>query len=109
MPADATRSRSDRTANRERASGLIDIVGKDCRDCRIPHPGHIGCTADAQALEEDQASTSAALDRQRIAVEVGVSSDTVVFCVRLGLNKLDALEPVEPVRRYERENPGELI
>jgi Integrase core domain len=26
----------------------------------------------------------------------------------LGLNKLSALEP-EPVRRYERENPGELI
>src|SRR6476660_1014071 len=28
---------------------------------------------------------------------------------RLGLNKLNALEPAEPVRRYERENPGELI
>jgi hypothetical protein len=27
---------------------------------------------------------------------------------RLGLNKLCALEP-KPVRRYERENPGELI
>ena len=27
----------------------------------------------------------------------------------LGLNKLKALEPVEPVRRYEREKPGELI
>jgi hypothetical protein len=25
------------------------------------------------------------------------------------LNKLSALEPAEPVRRYERENPGELI
>jgi len=28
---------------------------------------------------------------------------------RLGLNRLSALEPAEPVRRYERENPGELI
>ena len=28
---------------------------------------------------------------------------------RLGLNKLKALEPAEPVRRYERENPGDLI
>src|SRR5262252_5462234 len=27
----------------------------------------------------------------------------------LGLNRLKALEPVEPVRRYEREHPGELI
>ncbi len=25
------------------------------------------------------------------------------------MNKLNALEPAEPVRRYERENPGELI
>jgi FixJ family two-component response regulator len=23
---------------------LIDIVGKDWRDCRIAHPGRIGCT-----------------------------------------------------------------
>jgi transposase InsO family protein len=28
---------------------------------------------------------------------------------RLGLNKLKALEPAEPVRRYEREHPGELM
>ena len=28
---------------------------------------------------------------------------------RLGLNRLKALEPAEPVRRYEREHPGELI
>src|SRR5215813_8140122 len=28
---------------------------------------------------------------------------------RRGLNKLSALEPAEPIRRYERENPGELI
>jgi len=26
------------------ASGLIDIVGKDWRGCRIAHPGRIGCT-----------------------------------------------------------------
>ena len=30
-------------------------------------------------------------------------------CERRGLNKLSALEPAEPVRRYEREKPGELI
>jgi transposase InsO family protein len=28
---------------------------------------------------------------------------------RLGLNLLKALEPAEPLRRYERERPGELI
>jgi len=28
---------------------------------------------------------------------------------RLGLNRIKALEPAEPVRRYERQHPGELI
>jgi transposase InsO family protein len=56
-----------------------------------------------------------ALRRQRytgkqIALEVGVSSATVSRILRrLGLNKLSALEPAEPVRRYERQHPGEII
>jgi transcriptional regulator with XRE-family HTH domain len=46
---------------------------------------------------------------EQIAVETGVSPATVSRVLRrLGLNKLSALEPAEPVRRYERE-PGELI
>jgi transposase InsO family protein len=45
-----------------------------------------------------------------IAAEVGVSPATVSRVLkRLGLNKLSALAPAEPVRRYEREHPGELI
>jgi transposase InsO family protein len=56
-----------------------------------------------------------ALRRQRypgkqIAAELGLSPATVSRVLRrLGLNKLSALEPAEPVRRYEREHPGELI
>ena len=47
---------------------------------------------------------------KQIAAEVGVSPATVSRILRrLGLNKLAALEPAEPVRRYERDNPGELI
>jgi transposase InsO family protein len=55
------------------------------------------------------------LRRQRltgkaIAADVGVSPATVSRILRrLGLNKISALEPAEPVRRYEREHPGELI
>jgi transposase len=55
------------------------------------------------------------LRRQRhtgkhIAIEVGVSAATVSRILRrLGLNRLSALEPAEPIRRYQRENPGELI
>jgi len=56
-----------------------------------------------------------ALRRQRhtgeqIAAEVGVSPATVSRILkRLGLNRLSALEPAEPVRRYERAAPGEIL
>lgn len=56
-----------------------------------------------------------ALRRQRhtgkqIAAEVGVSAATVSRILRrLGLNRLSALEPAEPVRRYERAACGEII
>jgi len=56
-----------------------------------------------------------ALRRQRytgnqIARELGISPATVSRILRRrGLNKLSALEPAEPVRRYEREKAGELI
>jgi len=59
--------------------------------------------------------TVEALRRQRhtgkqIAAEVGVSAATVSRILkRLGLNRLSALEPAEPVRRYERAHPGEIV
>jgi transposase InsO family protein len=47
---------------------------------------------------------------QQIARELGISAATVSRILRRrGLNRLNALEPAEPVRRYEREKPGELI
>ena len=56
-----------------------------------------------------------ALRRQRhtgkqIALEAGVSAATVSRILRrLGLNRLSALKPAEPVRRYERAAPGEIV
>ena len=45
-----------------------------------------------------------------IAAKTGVSPATVSRVLRrAGLNRLRDLEPAEPVRRYEREHPGELI
>jgi transposase InsO family protein len=47
---------------------------------------------------------------KQIAVEVGVSAATVSRILRrLGLNRIRDLEPAEPVRRYERAAPGEMI
>jgi transposase InsO family protein len=56
-----------------------------------------------------------ALRRQRytgkqIARELGISPATVSRILRRrGLNRLSALEPAEPIRRYARERAGELI
>jgi hypothetical protein len=50
------------------------------------------------------------LTGEAIAAQTGVSPATVGRILkRLGLTRLSALEPAEPVRRYEREHPGELI
>jgi transposase InsO family protein len=60
-------------------------------------------------------ATIEALRRQRhtgkqIAAEAGVSAATVSRILRrLGLNRTRELEPAEPVRRYERAAPGEMI
>src|SRR5579862_7129660 len=47
---------------------------------------------------------------KQIAAELKLSPATVSRVLRrLGLNRIAALEPAEPIRRYERERPGELI
>ena len=47
---------------------------------------------------------------KQIAAELGISPASVSRVLkRLGLNKLRALEPAEPVRRYQRDKPGELL
>ncbi len=61
------------------------------------------------------ADAIAALRRQRlpakhIARRTGVSAATVSRVLkRAGLSRLKDLEPAEPVRRYERDKPGEMI
>ena len=71
----------------------------------------IGC-AGRHLRRRSRPSNGCAAQRwtgKQIAAEAGVSPATVSRVLhRLGLNKLSALEP-EPVRRYEREHPGELI
>ena len=47
---------------------------------------------------------------KQIAGELMISPATVSrILLRRGLNRLSALEPADPVRRYQREKPGELI
>ena len=89
---------------RFRAEGVDGLQDRSSRPHSLP--------------SQTPAATCAAVEmfrRQRhtgkqIAAEVGVSTATVSRILRrLGLNRLSALEPAEPIRRYQRENPGELI
>src|SRR5882724_11917910 len=90
--------------DRHRREGLAGLQDRSSRPHRLHRP-----TPQAVVVEIER------LRRQRwtgkqIASETGVSPATVSRVLRrLGLNKLSALEPAEPVRRYEREHPGELI
>jgi transposase InsO family protein len=46
----------------------------------------------------------------RIAAQLGLSKPTICRILRAaGLNRLKSLDPVAPVLRYERENPGDLL
>jgi transposase InsO family protein len=89
---------------RYRREGLAGLQDRSSRPHRLRRP-----TPQAVIMEIER------LRRQRwtgkqIASETGVSPATVSRVLRrLGLNKLSALEPAEPIRRYEREHPGELI
>jgi transposase InsO family protein len=90
--------------DRYRCEGLAGLQDRSSRPHRLRRP-----TPQAVVMQIER------LRRQRwtgkqIASETGVSPATVSRVLRrLGLNKLSALEPAEPIRRYERERPGELI
>ena len=89
---------------RFRAEGVMGLQDRSSRPLSSP-----GQTTPARCAAIE------GLRRQRhtgeqIAAEVGVSAATVSRVLkRLGLNRLSALEPAEPIRRYERAAPGEII
>jgi len=84
--------------------GLAGLMDRSSRPHRLRQPTSQAVIAQIEALRRQRWCGS------QIAVEVGVSPATVSRVLRrLGLNRLKALEPCEPVRRYEREGPGELI
>ena len=61
-------------------------------------------------MRQGRGFASATLYRRANRRRAGVSTATVSRILkRLGLNRLAALEPIEPVRRYERAAPGEIL
>jgi len=89
---------------RHQSEGLAGLKDRSSRPHRLYRPTPQPVVERIEALRRQRWTGKA------IALEVGVSPATVSRILRrLGLNRVKALEPAEPVRRYEREHPGELI
>src|SRR5436309_2485220 len=89
---------------RFRAEGVDGLRDRSSRPHSLPSQTPPAACAAVEALRRQRHTG------KQIAAEVGISPATVSRILRrLGLNRLAALEPAEPVRRYEREHPGELI
>lgn len=89
---------------RHEKEGLAGLVDRSSRPHRLYRPTPQPIVERIEALRRER------LTGKAIAADVGVSPATVCRVLkRLGLNRLRMLEPAEPVRRYERERPGELI
>ena len=89
---------------RHESEGACGLADRSSRPHRLYRPTPQAVVERIEALRRQR------LTGKTIAAQVGVSPATVSRVLkRLGLNKLSALQPAEPVRRYERERPGELI
>ena len=89
---------------RHRAEGPAGLTDRSSRPHRLRKPTSAAITEQIGTLRRQRTTG------KQIAVTVSVSPATVSRVLkRLGLSRLRDLEPAEPVRRYQREHPGELI
>jgi transposase InsO family protein len=89
---------------RYQAEGRAGLQDRSSRPHKLYRPTPQATIEQIEALRRQR------LTGEAIAAETGVSPATVSRVLkRLGLNKLSALDPAEPPRRYQRERPGELI
>jgi len=91
-------------ADRYRREGLAGLRDRSSRPHRLYRPTPQAVVEQVEALRRQRRTG------KRIAAELGISPATVSRILkRLGLNRISALEPAAPVRRYERARPGEMI
>lgn len=89
---------------RFKAEGPAGLADRSSRPKRLRKPTSPAVVDQVIALRRQR------LSGQHIAKTVGVSPATVSrILTRAGLSRLNDLDPPEPVRRYERRHPGELI
>lgn len=93
-----------RWVERFKAQGRAGMTDRSSRPNIMP-----GMT-EAAVAERIVALRRQRLTGRHIAVTVGVSPATVSRALkRAGLSRLRDLAPAEPIRRYEREHPGDMI
>jgi transposase InsO family protein len=89
---------------RYRCEGPAGLRDRSSRPHRLRRP------TPQPVLEQVEALRRQRRTGKQIAAELRISPATVSRILkRLGLNRIDALEPALPVRRYERARPGEMI
>ncbi len=89
---------------RFKAEGRAGLMDRSSRPKRLYRPTPVAIVEQVAALRRQR------FTGKQIAIELAVSPATVSRILRrLGLNRMRDLEPAEPVRRYERAHPGEMI
>jgi transposase InsO family protein len=85
-------------------AGEAALVDRSSKPHRMPRQAHPDRVQEVLRLRKRRDTGP------QIAVHVGLSSATVArILARHGLSRLKNLEPKEPIVRYQRERPGELI
>jgi transposase InsO family protein len=89
---------------RFKAEGRAGLMDRSSRPKRLYRPTPAAIVRQVEVLRRQR------FTGKHIAADLGVSPATVSRILRrLGLNRMRDLEPAEPVRRYEREHPGDMI
>jgi transposase InsO family protein len=89
---------------RFRTEGIAGLQDRSSRPLRLYRPTPPETVHAIEALRRQRWTG------KQIALETAVSPATVSRVLsRLGLSRLKDLDPAAPVRRYEREHPGEII
>jgi transposase len=87
--------------DRHRREGPAGLNDRSSRPHRLRKPTPQAVVEQVEALRRQRRPG------KQIALELGLSPATVSRILkRLGLNRIGALEPAEPVRRYERDRAG---
>lgn len=85
-------------------AGEAALVDRSSRPHRMPRQAHPDRVEEVLRLRKRRATGP------QIASRVGLSTATVArILARHGLSRLKSLEPREPIVRYQRDRPGELI